>query len=450
MTKLWKKNIEILDLVNQFISYDNVQLDQKLVKYDCLASIAHAHMLLEMDLLSPKEYTKIHETLTKIIKMDEKGDFVISTDDEDVHTKIENYLVSQIGDAGLKIHTARSRNDQVLVALKLWTKDHLIKMSTLLLDTADTFAALASHYENVPLPGYTHMQKAMPSSLGQWLGSFAEGLLQDAQSLQYAYEYADRCPLGSAASYGVPLPIDRQHVSDLLGFACVDRNVLTAQMSRSKSHLSVVHACTQVMLTLARWAQDMLTYSTSEFDIIHLSEKVCTGSSIMPQKKNADILELIRARSHLVASHANAISAISTGLMSGYNSDVQESKHPLFESLHIVCESLMVTQLVLENMTPNLKKLSKSITPDLTATHSAYELVMKGIPFRTAYKKIGAHLKHLKSIPFGDVVAKSTHIGGLGNLQMDQTVKEIQFEKAKWTALQKKFAHMEKSLISFI
>lgn len=450
MTKLWKKQTEILEFVNHFISSDNVQLDQKLVKYDCLASIAHAHMLLGMGLLSQKEYGDIHHTLTQIIEMDKEGDFIISTDDEDVHTKIENHLVSMIGDAGLKIHTARSRNDQVLVALKLWTKDQLIKMSILLLDTASTFAALASHYENVPLPGYTHMQRAMPSSLGQWLGSFAEALLQDAQSLHHAYEYADKCPLGSAASYGVPLPIDRQYVSDLLGFASVDRNVLTAQMSRSKSHLCVVHACTQVMLTLARWAQDMLTYSTSEFDLFNISEKVCTGSSIMPQKKNADILELIRARTHAVVSHASAISTSATGLMSGYNSDVQESKQPLFSSVNIVTESLMMTQLVLDNMTPNLNKLNTSINTDLTATQSAYELVAKGVPFRTAYKEIGAHLKHLKPIPFSDVVAKSTHIGGLGNLQLNQTVKEIQSEKKKWIALQKKFADMEISLMSLI
>lgn len=450
MTKLWKKQTEILEFVNHFISSDNVLLDQKLIKYDCLASIAHAHMLLEMGLLSQKEYGDIHHTLTQIIEIDNEGNFTISNDDEDVHTKIENHLVSMIGDAGLKIHTARSRNDQVLVALKLWMKDHLISMSNQLLDTAGAFVALGIKYKDVPLPGYTHMQRAMPSSLGQWLGSFAEALLQDVQSLHYAYEYADKCPLGSAASYGVPLPIDRQHVSDLLGYASVDRNVLTAQMSRSKSHASVLHACTQVMLTLSRWAQDMLIYSTSEFDLFNISEKVCTGSSIMPQKKNADILELIRARTHVVVSYASAISTSATGLMSGYNSDVQESKQPLFSSVNIVSESLMMTQLVLDNMSPNLKKLSASITTDLTATQSAYELVAKGVPFRTAYREIGANLKNLQSIPFDDIVAKSTHIGGLGNLQLEQTIQEIESEKKKWTALQKKFTHMELSLMSLI
>ncbi len=450
MTKLWKKQTEVFEFVNYFVSSDSAHYDQKLVKYDCLASIAHAHMLLGMGLLSQKEHGDIHHTLTQIIEMDKEGDFTISTDDEDVHTKIENHLVSMIGDAGLKIHTARSRNDQVLVALKLWMKDHLISMSNQLLDTAGVFATLGIKYKDTPLPGYTHMQRAMPSSLGQWLGSFAEAFLQDAQSLQYAYEYTDRCPLGSAASYGVPLPIDRQHVSDLLGYASVDRNVLTAQMSRSKSHASVLHACTQVMLTLSRWAQDMLIYSTSEFDLIHLSERVCTGSSIMPQKKNADILELVRARTHVVVSHASAICNSATGLMSGYNSDVQESKQPLFSSVNIVTESLMMTQLVLDNMTPNLNKLNTSITTDLTATQSAYELVAKGVPFRTAYREIGTNLKDLKLIPFSDVVKKSTHIGGLGNLQLDQTVKEIQSEKTKWTALQKKFAHMELSLMSLI
>ncbi len=450
MTKLWKKQTEVFEFVNHFVSSDSAHYDQKLVKYDCLTSIAHAHMLLGMGLLSQKEYGDIHHTLTQIIEMDKEGDFPISTEDEDVHTKIENHLVSMIGDAGLKIHTARSRNDQVLVALKLWMKDHLITMSNQLLDTAGAFAALAIQYKDVPLPGYTHMQKAMPSSLGQWLGSFAEALLQDAQSLHYAYAYVDTCPLGSAASYGVPLPIDRQHVSDLLCFASVDRNVLTAQMSRSKSHASVLHACTQVMLTLARWAQDLLTYSTAEFDFIHLSEKICTGSSIMPQKKNADVLELIRARAHMVVGQAGLISTSAIGLMSGYNSDVQESKQPLFSSVSITSECLAMSQLVLENMLPNINKLNKSITTDLTATQSAYELVSKGMPFRKAYREIGANLENLKPIPFSDVVAQSTHIGGLGNLKLDKTIKEIESEKKKWSTLQKKFSQMEISLMSLI
>lgn len=353
-----------------------------------------------------------------------------------------------IGDAGLKIHTARSRNDQVLVALKLWTKEYLVKISTLLLDTAADFAAKAVQYRDIPIPGYTHMQRAMPSSLGQWLGSFAESLKQDTQSLQYAYEYADTCPLGSAASYGVPLTIDRQMVSDLLGFAQVDRNVLTAQMSRAKSHASVLHACTQVMLTLARWAEDVLIYSTSEFDFIHLSETVCTGSSIMPQKKNADILELIRSRTHTVIGYESIVCNSATGLMSGYNSDVQESKRFLFESVDTVIESLQIVQLVLDTMSPNKEKLHTSITSDLTATQSAYELVADGVPFRTAYKQISAKLKQLQAIPYATVIEKSTHIGGLGNLQLDQTQAEIKSEMKKWTSRHAQYQKVYQSLLS--
>src|SRR5258708_26280894 len=296
MTKLWQKGYSVHSLVEHYEAGENSKLDMRLIRHDVWGSLAHAAMLCTIEVLTADEYEALKAALCEILQLEATDEFIIQPTDEDVHTSVENYLTAKTGSIGKKIHTARSRNDQILVDTRLYAKENLHLVARKLFVLCDALLTFAQKTMDIPMPGYTHMRRAMLSSVGLWAASFAEALLDDEQLLSTAYAISDQSPLGSAAGYGVPLPIDRQLVSDLLGFSRVQNNVIYVQSSRGKIEAAIVQALTQIMLDLSKLAQDMLLFSTVEYGFIIIPQELCTGSSIMPHKRNLGVMELVRAR----------------------------------------------------------------------------------------------------------------------------------------------------------
>lgn len=414
-------------------------LDGKLTVYDVLGSMAHAKMLSAIGALTKQEFLNLKKALKEILTLAKLGKFSVEFGDEDVHTKIENYLTETLGDVGKKIHTGRSRNDQVLVDLHLFTKEQVLAIAFAALELAEKLLTFAKTHEFVPMPGYTHMQKAMPSSVGMWAGSFAESLLDDLAMLKAAFVLNDQNPLGSGASYGVPLPIDREQTSRLLGFAKTQNNNLYCQASRGKGHLAVMAAVTQIMLTLSRIAADVLLFTTSEFNFFTVASDLCTGSSIMPQKKNFDVMEIVRARTHAVVSYEQMVASIIAGLPSGYNADFGETKLPFMNAVETVLESIKVTSLTVDSLKPNIETLNNACTPELFATAAAYALVGQGVPFREAYKKVGLTLHTLPHVDAVKTLENTNHIGGPGNLGLSKTVAAMKKKKLWWEKKKKHY-----------
>ena len=329
MAKLWEKNYSLDALMEAFTVGDDPLLDARLVNADCVASMAHATMLASIGILSATDRDKLLKELGAILAANAKGEFVIQRSDEDVHPAIENRLVSAVGDAGKRIHTGRSRNDQVLAALRLWSRGFLFSFQHASLELCTRLLGFAEKHANDPMPGRTHMQTAMPSSVGLWAAAFAEELLDVAELTRTAFKLLDCCPLGSAASYGVPLPSNREMVANLLGFARVQNNVLYANNSRGKLESIALETVEQACLTLSKLAQDLILFSLPEFGYFTLPAELCTGSSIMPQKRNPDGLELVRAKSATISAAVAQIKSIIRGLPTGYNRDFQETKAPV-------------------------------------------------------------------------------------------------------------------------
>ncbi len=432
MQKLWQKKYSLGQEAEEYCFGDTVVLDNKLIKYDVLGSIAHAQMLAKIGLITSAEFGQLKKCLLEIIALQKAREFEVKFGDEDVHTKIENHLIDKLGIPGKKIHTGRSRNDQVLVDLRLYTKENLFVMAEESIKLIEAFLNFAKQHEFVPMPGYTHMQKGMPSSIGLWAASFAEGLLDDLELLKAAFKHNDQSPLGSAAAYGVPLPLDRELSAQLLGFSKVQNNSLYAQVSRGKSHLSVMAALSQIMLTLSRFAQDLLLFTTSEFNFFTIDERLCTGSSIMPQKKNLDIMEVLRARSHIVIAHQQAVASVIAGLPSGYNTDFGETKDPFMRSIEIATASLQLCNLVIKSLKPNTKVLEQACTKELYATHAAYKLVENGLPFREAYQKVGLSTNVLWTLDKIQTLKISKHSGATGNLGLSKTKAQKKVAQKWW------------------
>jgi len=396
MKKLWEKDKTKLDpVIEAFETKEDLLMDQKLVKYDCLGSLAHAKMLCKIGILSKSELAKLEKGLLEILSLDKQGKFLLKIGDEDMHTKIENFLTEKYGplrseasEAGQKIHTGRSRNDQVLTAIRLYSKEMMENIKQDLAGLIKSFENFSKKYGSIKMPGYTHMQKAMPSSIRLWAGSFMDSLKDDSLMLNTAIKLNNQSPLGSAAGYGIPLKLDREYTAKLLGFAKVQNNPLYCQNSKGKIEAVILAALTQILLTINKFASDIMLFTTSEFNFFQASDKVTTGSSMMPQKKNPDAAELLRSKVHLILGNYIALVSLSSNLPSGYNRDLQDIKKPLLESLEITLGSLEVTKILLENLTPNKEVLKKSMTEEIFAAQKAYELVQKGMPFRKAYREV--------------------------------------------------------------
>jgi argininosuccinate lyase len=465
MAKLWQKGYAIHALIEQYEAGQNSQLDMRLVRQDVWGSLAHAAMLHSIGVLTADEHQALKAALCEILELESRDEFVIQATDEDVHTSVENYLTAKTGAIGKKIHLARSRNDQILVDTRLYAKEHLHVVAHALFALCEALLTFASQTTDIPMPGYTHMRRAMLSSVGLWAASFAEALLDDEQLLLAAYTINDQSPLGSAAGYGVPLPIDRQLVADLLGFSRVQNNVIYAQSSRGKIEAAIVQSLMQIMLDVSKLAQDLLLFTTTEYGFFQVSQEVCTGSSIMPQKRNLDVMELVRARAQTMLALQQQILGIITGLPSGYNMDNQETKRPFIEALDLAEESLGICTLVVHNVHVNTERLIAACTFELFATDRAYELATStNIPFRDAYRMVGVqvlaqldqhgdqqsdqnidqhcdqHNNCSASLPAEsqeqliERLKARSHLGGAGNLGLDLAHQRLEQAKQLWQA----------------
>jgi argininosuccinate lyase len=445
--KLWQKSGAAVNATAEAYAASDIALDQRLVTADVLGSIAHARMLQAIGVVTAEEFAALRAELTSILRLDAAGDFVLTVQDEDVHTRVENHLVAALGDTGKKIHTARSRNDQIALDMRLFLKEALLGIEAKLLEATGAFLDLAVRHEWTPMPGYTHMQRAMLSSVGLWAGSFVEALLDDLALLQAVGGVIDQSPLGSAASYGVPLPIDRDLTARLLGFARVHHNVLVAQHGRGKYEGMVAQALAQIMLDLSRFAQDTLLFTTSEFAFFRLDEALCTGSSIMPQKRNADILELARGQAQVVIGLSQQIMATVAGLPSGYNADVSLTKGPVMAALDITGATLDICALAARGLTPNEAALRAALSPEVYATDAAYALVEQGVPFRDAYRQVATNLSALSAVDPAPALAARTHAGASGNLGLAALAARVAHERADLAARTEQFQAPLQALI---
>src|SRR6266516_4812075 len=443
MTKLWQKGYHLNEQVERFEAAQNSLLDARLIRHDVWGSLAHTAMLAKIGVLTESEHKALKDALCSILQLEATHGFTITLADEDVHTRGEKYLVAVAGAAGKKIHMARSRNDQVLLDLRLYAKEQLHSVATKLCHLCTTLLSLASRHTNTPMPGYTHMQRAMLSSVGLWAASFAEALLDDEQLLSAAYVLNDQSPLGSAAGYGVPIKIDRQYCADLLGFSRVQNNVIYAQNSRGKIEAAIVQALAQIMLDLSKLAQDVLLFTTVEYSFFQIPQELCTGSSIMPQKRNLGVMELVRARTQTMLALQQQILGIVSGLPSGYNIDYQETKRPFIEALDLVQESLDICTLVVGKLEVNAGHLTAACTFELFAADRAYELAsVAKLPFRDAYRIVGAEVtaqldRHLplpveSQEQLAERLASRNHLGVAGTLGLAIPQKQLDKEKSVW------------------
>ena len=389
MTKLWQKDYKLNEEIENFTVGNDFLLDKELVKYDVLGSIAHATMLNKINIIDNNELQKLKKTLIEILELDKKNKFEIKQEDEDVHTAIENYLTKKLGNLGKKIHTARSRNDQVLTALRLYEKEELKEIKTLLGQYKDSLLTITKKYGKIKIPGYTHMQKAMPTDVKTWLGSFISSIEDNLKLLDAAYSIIDKSPLGSAAGFGIPsIKINKKMTASLMGFSEAMSNPMYAQLSRGKLEATILHLLSQIMLDLNKLSTDLMLFNMQEFGFISLPKDFCTGSSIMPQKKNPDVLELVRAKYHVVLGEEFKVKSMISNLISGYNRDLQLTKEPVISSLEIVKSCIKMMVLIVSKMKIDEKKCKEALTKELYATEEAYKLVKKGIPFREAYKQV--------------------------------------------------------------
>jgi argininosuccinate lyase len=387
--KLWDKGIPVNKVVEQFTVGEDYLLDNVLIPYDCRASIAHVKMLGKIGILNAKEVKQSTACLQEIQKLHKDKKFVILPEHEDCHTAIENYLIDKLGDLGKKVHTGRSRNDQVLTALRLYYKEELAVLVTLTELYMRTLRKWIKKYGKIKFAGYTHTRKAMPTSINVWGSAFIDAMKDNRKLVHATVALVDQSPLGSGAGYGVPLELDRNFTASLLAFKRIQKNPVYVQISRGKFEATILHVLTQIMFDLNKMATDLIFFSIPELAYFWIPPAFCTGSSIMPQKNNPDVLELVRAKYHKIVSFEFEIKNIIANLISGYNRDLQETKKPVFNAFGIVRQSLNIMVLLIENLKVNHEKCTASLTEEVYATDRVYDLVKKGIPFREAYRTIG-------------------------------------------------------------
>lgn len=449
--KLWANNNnhhETDNEIERFTAGEDVLLDQLLVKYDVIGSMAHAAMLQKIGILTQSELMDLKRTLLEIIELDKKGQFKIEIWEEDVHTKIENYLISKVGESGKKIHTGRSRNDQILVDLRLYTKEKLLKIQKNLLNLSQALVVFSKENKFLPMPGYTHLQKAMPSSVDLWALSFVESLLDDLTFTKTAYNLNDQNPLGSGAGYGTPINLDRQLTTDLLDFKKLQNNVLYVQNSRGKIESMVLAALAEIMLDLSKLSNDLILFSTEEFGFFEIPERFKTGSSMMPKKRNPDTLELIRARTSKVFSYYFQTINIIKDLPSGYNRDLQETKEPILKGLTLTNLCLEMMASIINNLKVNKQSLEKAFSPEIYATDKAFKLVNQGIPFREAYREIARNLQKISLTSPKEIIKKRKTKGASGDLGLDELEKRIKEELNLVEFKKEKFYRKINTLIS--
>jgi argininosuccinate lyase len=426
MAKLWQKEYELNALVEAFTVGLDPELDQRLVGADALASMAQARQLVRIGLLTATEGDSLVAELAQIVLDWQAGTFTVARADEDCHTAIENRLTARLGEAGKKIHTGRSRNDQIQTALRVYGRSAWLTLRSQVVALGQRITAFAQGHQNVPMPGRTHMQTGMPSSVGLWAAAWAEELADILVLADAVGTLWDQCPLGAAAGYGVPLPLDREYSASLLGFAKVQTNSIYVNNSRGKFEAALLDVTDQIGLTLSKIAQDLILFSLPEFGYFRLPAALCSGSSIMPQKKNPDGLELVRAKSSSLSAWSSQVKGIIRSLPSGYNRDFQETKEPLLRGLDTAGDVLAMIDLTFAELEVVPERLIAGFTPDIFATDAAYELVRQGWTFRDAYREVGLHLERLDQRDPVASLAARTHLGSAGNLQLEALEASLQ------------------------
>ncbi|HRI80609.1 MAG TPA: argininosuccinate lyase [Cyclobacteriaceae bacterium] len=416
--KLWQKNKESLKEVTDFTTGNDREMDLYLARFDVLGSLAHIKMLSTINLLTAGELQILTTELRTIYNEILKGNFKIEDGVEDVHSQIESLLTKKLGDVGKKIHSGRSRNDQVLVDVKLFLREELRNLVTEIKSLFDLLISKSEEHKNVLLPGYTHLQLAMPSSFGLWFGAYAESLKDDVITLEAAYQIVNKNPLGSAAGYGSSFPLNRKLTTELLGFDDLNYNVVYAQMGRGKTERIVASAMANVAATLAKLSMDACLYLNQNFSFISFPEELTTGSSIMPHKKNPDVFELVRAKCNSLEALPNEIMLLTGNLPSGYHRDLQLLKEKLFPAFTTLRNCLNMVGLMLSNIQVNKDILSDEKYKYLFSVEEVNKLVLKGVPFRDAYKQVGTKIE-AGNFNYSKEI-KHTHEGSIGNPGNDQ------------------------------
>lgn len=417
-SKIWEKNIQVDKKIEQYTVGLDREMDLFLAASDVLGSMAHITMLESVGLLSSSDLPVLLGELKKIHADIEAGNFSIDDDVEDVHSQVELLLTRRLGDLGKKIHSGRSRNDQVLVDLKLFTRTEIQELVGMTDTLIEQLLAQSERYKNVLLPGYTHLQIAMPSSFGLWFAAYAEGLADDLQLMQAAWKITNRNPLGSAAGYGSSFPLNRQMTTDLLGFDTMNYNVVYAQMGRGKMERTVATAIAGIAATIARLAYDACLYNSQNFGFIKLPDQFTTGSSIMPHKKNPDVFELTRAKCNKLQALPQQITLITNNLPSGYFRDMQLIKEVFLPAFAEMKDILTMTTLMMESITVNETILNDPRYDYLFSVETVNRLTLEGVPFRDAYKQVGLSIEEGSFQP--DRTVHHTHEGSIGNLCNDK------------------------------
>jgi len=424
MSKLWQKNSNVSALVEKFTIGNDQAMDSYLAPYDVLGSIAHTTMLSEVGLLTAQEQKQIKKALVEIYQKIQAGAFTLAPGVEDIHSQIELMLTESLGDIGKKIHSARSRNDQVLVDIKLFLRAELISLSAEVQSFFTLLQEKSEVHKNDLMPGYTHLQLAMPSSFGLWLGAYAESLVDDMIMLQAAYTIVNKNPLGSAAGYGSSFPINRKRTTELLGFENLNYNVVYAQMGRGKAERVTAMALANIADTLSKLSMDACLFMNQNFGFIQFPDELTTGSSIMPHKKNPDVFELIRAHCNRIKALPNEIMMMTTNLPSGYHRDLQLLKEHLFPAFAQLKHSLTMASLMIQNMEVKKDLLEDPKYQYLFSVEEVNKLVLSGMPFRDAYKQVGLAIEAGKFTYSTHI--KHTHEGSIGHLCTTQIAANMQ------------------------
>ena len=416
--KLWEKNFEVNKEIERFTVGRDREMDMYLAKYDVLGSMAHITMLESIGLLEKDELTQLLAELKNIYAMCEDGKFVIEDDVEDVHSQVEMLLTRRLGDIGKKIHSGRSRNDQVLVDLKLFTRHELKEVADAVEILFGELIGKSNQYKNVLMPGYTHLQIAMPSSFGLWFGAYAESLVDDMMFLQAAYKMTNRNPLGSAAGYGSSFPLNRTMTTELLGFDSMDYNVVYAQMGRGKMERNVAFAMATIAGTLSKMAFDACMFNCQNFSFIKLPKECTTGSSIMPHKKNPDVFELIRSKCNKLQGMPQQITLMMNNLPVGYFRDLQIIKEVFLPAFDELKDCLQMAAYIINKMEVNTNILDNQMYDPMFSVEEVNNLAAAGMPFRDAYKKVGIDIEEGRFHANKDI--HHTHEGSIGNLCNDK------------------------------
>ncbi|WP_298651931.1 argininosuccinate lyase [uncultured Proteiniphilum sp.] len=424
MAKIWDKGFDANQRVEDFTVGNDRELDLRLAKHDILGSMAHIKMLVKIGLLEAEEEKALRTELQNILSEVERGNFRLDDDAEDIHSQVEAMLTERLGEMGKKIHSGRSRNDQVLVDIKLYLKEEIMQFKEEVIELFNLLQSLSEQHKEVLLPGYTHGQVAMPSSFGLWFGAYAEALVDDMYTLSAAWQVADQNPLGSAAGYGSSFPLDREMTTRELGFTSMSYNVVAAQMGRGKTERILAQSMSNIASTLNKLAADNCIYLSGNYGFISYPDELTTGSSIMPHKKNPDVWELIRGHSNRLQSLPNEIALMTTNMPHGYHRDYQLLKEVLFPALETLHRLLQMTRFMLEHISVNGDILTDPRYEYLFTVEEVNNRVLQGIPFREAYQQVG------KEVQAGSFHAPKevhhTHAGSIGNLCTEEIRKKME------------------------